>query len=96
MAHTSFRFFDSDTHFSATGLNTLIRGLEGTNKERQQFFLANTGVHGRLERKWQDTPLAKVFTVEDSWSALLFKAASSYFFEALHDRSVTFWETCGH
>lgn len=60
VAHSSFRFFDGDMHYSAAGLNVLIRTLKGTTRERERFFLSATGVRRRMDRRWQEMPIAKV------------------------------------
>ena len=70
VAHNSFRFYDCDMHYTDAALNILIRTLRGAPGERERFFLSTIGVRRRMERKWQECPLAKVLTVADSWVAL--------------------------
>jgi hypothetical protein len=45
-----------------------------------------------LERRWQDTPLAKVFLVANEWIALKQRAQASFVREALIYRKISFWE----
>ena len=92
VAHSSFRFFDGDMHFSITALNILVRCLKGSIRDREKFFLAITGVRRRMERRWQETPLAKVFLVTDQWVALRNRAQATYFAESLKARDLSFWE----
>ena len=51
-----------------------------------QFFLATVGARRRMERKWQETPLAAVFSVEDEWVALKQRAQAAFVREALRTR----------
>ena len=61
VAHNTFRFFDGDMHYSEPALNVLVRGLQASSTlERERFFSATIGVRRRMDRKWQETPLAKV------------------------------------
>jgi hypothetical protein len=39
-----------------------------------QFYTSTVAVRRRLERKWHETPLAAVFSIDDEW--LLFKQRS--------------------
>ena len=45
-----------------------------------------------MERKWQETPLAAVFSVEDEWVALKQRAQAAFVRAALKQRGVTSWE----
>jgi hypothetical protein len=51
MAHSSFRFFDCDMHYSTASLNILIRSLIGSTRERERFFMSTIGTRRRLDRK---------------------------------------------
>jgi hypothetical protein len=69
--HNCMRLFDGDMHFSEPGLNVMVRALQSSSiHSRERFFLTTISSRRRMERKWQDTPLAKLFTVPDEWAAL--------------------------
>jgi hypothetical protein len=92
IAHSSFRFFDCDMHFPEASLNVLIQVLRSSTRDRERFFLATIGCRRRMERKWQETPLAKVFLVSDEWLSLKQKAQALFVIEALKARNLTLWE----
>ena len=92
VAHSSFRFFDGDMHYSIAALNILVRALRGSIRDRETFFQSTSGSRRRMERKWQDTPLAKVFRVANEWIALKQRAQSSYVRESLFAKKISFWE----
>ena len=61
VAHNTFRYFDGDMHYSEPALNVLVRALQRSSTlERERFFATTMGVRRRMDRKWQETPLAKV------------------------------------
>eukprot|EP01043_Picozoa_sp_COSAG02_P048197 COSAG02_NODE_4712_length_5068_cov_56.652797_1_plen_771_part_10 len=63
IAQSVFRYFDGDMHYTPPQLNVLIRSLQASSVlERERFFSSTVGVRRRMDRKWQETPLAKVFT----------------------------------
>ena len=84
MAHSSLRFFDGDMHFPLPGLNVLLRTLRSEPAHRERFFNAVIGFRRRMETKWQETPLARVLTVQDEWTALLQQAQSIFGYEVGH------------
>jgi len=88
-----FRFFDGDMHFTRPTLFRLVRAFQkATTHDRTKFYTSTVAVRRRLERKWHETPLAAVFSIDDEW--LLFKQRSQAAFvrEALRSRGVTSWE----
>jgi len=90
--HSSFRFFDGDMHFAPSALNLLLKNISGSVHDRERFFHAVVGCRRRMERKWQDTPLARFFTVPHQWLALKQAAQASFVREALNARQLTLWE----
>jgi hypothetical protein len=42
-----------------------------STRDRERFFFSTVGCRRRMERKWQETPLAKVFTVPDEVGVLI-------------------------
>jgi Ca2+-binding EF-hand superfamily protein len=91
-AHNSFRFFDCDMHYAPSALNVLIRAVHGSVYDRERFFHATVGCRRRMERKWQETPLARLFMVPHQWLALKQSAQAIFFREALKAKNLTLWE----
>jgi hypothetical protein len=81
-------------NFSNASLNVLLKTLHttGSVKDRENFFLSMVGVRRRMERKWQETPLAKIFTVPDMFTSLKHQALSIFIVESLKAKSLTVWE----
>lgn len=93
VVHNAFRFFDGDMHYAEAGLNLLVKALQaGSTLERERFFSSTIGVRRRMDRKWQETPLAKVFTLSDEYAALKERAQAVFVREALGQRSLKLWE----
>eukprot|EP00808_Paulinella_micropora_P006835 g75373.t1 len=92
-AFNVFRFFDSDMHFSEPALNLLLRALQlNSPYQRERFFTATAGCRRRLAKKWQDTPLAKVLTVEDEWASLKQRGLAVFIREAIAAAGLTNFE----
>lgn len=92
VAHNNFRFFDSEMFYSNSSLSTLLKSLGGSTKDRESFFSSMIGVKRRMERKWQETPIAKIFTIPDQFTALRHQALAMFVLEALKARGLTTWE----
>ena len=93
IAQSVFRYFDGDMHFTPPQLNVLIRSLQASSVlERERFFSSTVGVRRRMDRKWQETPLAKVFTCESEFSALKQRAQAIFVRQALAGRNLKKWE----
>ena len=95
VAQSAFRFFDGDMHYSDSSLNVLVRSLQASSMlERERFFSSTVGVRRRMDRKWQETPLAKVFTMADEFAMLKQRAQAVYVREALarHSPPLKKWE----
>jgi hypothetical protein len=60
----SFRFLDSAMHFSQASLNVLLRSLPAQPMQRRLFFSTVVACRRRLPKRWEQTPLAKLFTLE--------------------------------
>ena len=90
--HSAFRFFDGDMHFAPAALNLLIKNIAGSVHDRERFFHAVVGCRRRMERKWQDPPLARFFTVPHGWLSLKQAAQASFVREALKAKQLTLWE----
>jgi hypothetical protein len=93
IAHGVFRFFDGDMHYSDQQLNSIIRSLQASSTfERERFFASTVGVRRRMDRRWQETPLAKVFSMSDEYSALKLRAQAVFVRETLAERGMKKWE----
>jgi hypothetical protein len=91
--HNAFRYFDGDMHYSDDRLSALIRGLQRSlPSDREKFFTTTVGVRRRLERKWQETPLSKVFTLVDDLAMLKQRAQAIFIREALKKINLKKWE----
>ena len=76
-AQHSFNFFDGSFHFSDSGINTLLRALgDNSTRQRQSFFNHVIGCRRRMTRRWEETPLAKLFTIPDQYHMLKQRAQS--------------------
>ena len=92
-SHNTFRFFDCDMHYSEAQVNVLIRSLQTSSTlDRERFFMSTIGVRRRMERKWQDTPLAKVFLLEDEYAALKKRIQTCHVCNKLKQLSLKNWE----
>ena len=63
-----------------------------TPRDREAFFFATVGCRRRLERKWAETPLARVFLVPDEWRTLKQRAQGIFMREAIAEKKLTLWE----
>lgn len=79
-------------HYAPSALNVMIRSIHGSVYDRERFFHATVGCRRRMERKWQETPLARVFMVPHEWLALKQAAQAIFFREALKAKNLTLWE----
>ena len=70
-------FFDSSLHYADSGINVLLRALDGSScRQRQLFFSQVIGCRRRMARRWEETPLARLFTVPDQYHMLKQRAQS--------------------
>eukprot|EP00658_Telonema_sp_P-2_P048635 TRINITY_DN36989_c0_g1_i2.p1 TRINITY_DN36989_c0_g1~~TRINITY_DN36989_c0_g1_i2.p1 ORF type:complete len:243 (+),score=66.74 TRINITY_DN36989_c0_g1_i2:304-1032(+) len=73
--------------------NLIVRGLHNAMpSDREAFFLSTLASRRRLERKWQETPIAKAFVVPDEWITLKQQAQSIFMYEAIMRRGLTLYE----
>ena len=88
-----YRFFDCDMHYTRSTLAKIIRAFGGAScAAREHFFLSTLGARRRLDRKWQETPLAAVFSIADEWVNLKQNAQAAFVRWALKQRQMTPWE----
>ena len=77
-AQQSFNFFDGAFHYTDGAINTLLRALQlTTTRQRQSFFTHVIGCRRRMTRRWEETPLAKLFTIASAYHMLLQRAQSA-------------------
>ena len=76
-AQHSFNFFDCSFHYADSAINALLRALDGTTtRQRLSFFSHVIGCRRRMTRRWEETPLAKLFTIPDQYHMLKQRAQS--------------------
>ena len=83
-----FRFFDCAMHFRPAELNVLLREIPAKPSARRLFFTVVVACRRRLRKSWQQTPLAKLFTLEDEWSLLKLRAQVTRTREAIRKRGL--------
>ena len=86
VSHNCFRFIDSSMHFKPAELNILLRSIPELPTRRRIFFSAVVACRRRLKKAWSNTPLAKLFTLEDEWSMLKQRAQASALREGIKGR----------
>ena len=64
-------------HFRPDELNLLLRSIPAKPVTRRLFFSLVVACRRRLRKSWEQTPLAKLFTLEDEWSMLKLRAQAS-------------------
>lgn len=73
----NFRFFNCEMFFSPRNLNILLRALHGTTKRnRKMFFKHALSCRRRAAKRWLDSSVAKIFTLDDQFSMLKHRAMS--------------------
>ena len=83
------RFLDCAMHYPESGLNLLIKSMQrNAMHERERFFSGTIGSRRRLQQKWNEAPVAKVFLVPDEWSVLQQRAQALYVHAALKERGL--------
>lgn len=92
-AHSSLRFLDCAQHFTDHALNVLVRCLQRDFcHTRELFFQTTIGARRRMERKWQETPLSKLFTMANEWSLLKLHATAVFIRQALASKGLFLYE----
>ena len=88
VAHACFRFVDSAMHFKPADLNVLLRSIHAPPAQRRLFFQMAVACRRRLAKRWEQTPLAKLFTLQDEWSMLKQRAQAVRVREAIKARGL--------
>ena len=55
-------------------LQVLLRSLPAPPVQRRLYFNTIVACRRRLAKRWEQTPVAKLFTLDDEWSMLLQRA----------------------
>ena len=75
IAEQSLRFFDGELSYTDGDVGMLIRALQSSTCRRRQLFFEHTmGCRRRLRRKWEGTPLAKIFSLRSEFHVLMVRA----------------------
>jgi len=70
-AYHSLRFLNCDMYFKPNQMSVLLRALQrSTIRERIVFFERVIGCRRRMTRKWEETPLAKLFSLPHEFALL--------------------------
>ena len=70
-SRASLAYFNGNAYFAEPRLNVLLRALAPNPREaRRRFYQTTLGCRRRLARRWQQTPLAKVFVLPDAHAML--------------------------
>ena len=86
MSQSMFCFFDYNMHYTEPQLNVLIWSLQNSSTlDREQFFMSTIVARQRIDCKWQDTPLTKVFLVGDEYAALKRRAQACFVWNKLNE-----------
>jgi hypothetical protein len=83
-AEQTLRFFNSDMFFSPHQLNVLLRAMHGTSKRsRKLFFKHVLSCRRRAAKKWLESSVAKLFTLDDQFAMLKHRAMAFRFVNAI-------------
>ena len=77
-ALSCFRFLDNAMHFSLPEIGRLLHVLPVQPAQRRLFFSAHVACRRRLAKRWQETSLAKLFTLDDEFVLLFQRSLQSY------------------
>jgi len=83
VAHHCVRFIDGAMQFKPAELNILLRSIPEVPERRRLFFTHMIACRRRAKKEWKETPLAKLFTLEDEWAMLKERAHAVRLREAI-------------
>ena len=93
LVNSCFRFFNGEMFYPDYATNLIVRALSNVKRsDREAFFLSTIASRRRVDRKWDATPLAKVFVVPDEWIAFKQQAQALFVDEAIRNNGLTLWE----
>ena len=92
-AYDCFRYFNCDMFFTSVSLNYILRSLFRTTKfERRSFFKQVLSCRRRLTKKYNDAPVAKLFTLKDHYHMLKQRALAVTIRNLMESRSLLFYD----
>jgi hypothetical protein len=90
------RYFNCDMYFNPAEIDMLETALTNTDVfKRRDFFMNCLRLRRRERNLWADTPLAKLFTVEEEWHLIPGRAALHRLRQAITGRKLTFTKLFG-
>eukprot|EP01087_Luapelamoeba_hula_P004848 TRINITY_DN1482_c0_g1_i1.p1 TRINITY_DN1482_c0_g1~~TRINITY_DN1482_c0_g1_i1.p1 ORF type:complete len:4317 (-),score=602.49 TRINITY_DN1482_c0_g1_i1:51-13001(-) len=93
VAYQSLRFLNCDMYFKPEQLSVLLRAMQrSTIRERIVFFERIIGCRRRMNRKWEDTPLAKFCSLPDEFHLLKQLAQSVRIREAIKAKGLLLYD----
>ena len=92
-AYEAFRYLNCDMFFSEKSLNVLIRALHWTDRRQRKIFFKNILMcRRRLSKKWNTSPIAKIFTLADQFSMLKQRALSACMSSAIKHKGLLLYD----
>ena len=93
IANECFRFFDGELIYSDKAVNMLLRALQASaQRKRQLWFEHVLGCRRRMRKKWQETPLNKIFTLRNELHLLQQRAQMIRTRLAIQRRHISFFD----
>lgn len=84
------RFFNSDMFFSSHNLNVILRAMHGTTRRnRKMFFKHVLSCRRRAAKKWLESSVAKLFTLQDQFAMLKHRAMSFRLISAIRQSGLS-------
>eukprot|EP00966_Prymnesium_polylepis_P300460 6943659-Prymnesium_polylepis.1 len=88
ISHNCFRFVDSAMHYKKPELGLLLTSLPVPPSARRLFFSMVVSCRRRLAKRWEQTPLARLFHMEDEWALFKLEALRVRVREAIRARGL--------
>ena len=92
-AQQSLRFLNCDFYYDEKALNVLLRAFYKTNKRQRRNFFSNILLcRRRLTKKWNETPVNKLFTLSSHYGMLKQRAVSLRFREGIEVKGMLLYD----
>merc|ERR1719421_160274 len=75
-------------HYSQPQLNVLLRSLPAPPAARRLFFSMVVAWRRRLAKRWEQTPLARLFALEDEWALFKLEAQRMWMLETIRAKGL--------
>lgn len=93
IARQCLRYFDGELTYAEKDIGSLLRGVQAsTCRRRALYFEQVIGCRRRLQRKWQSTPLAKVFSLRSEFHLLQQRGLITRMRLGIKARGATYYE----